>query len=198
MRGKKTLDGIRFNEPATIFAIRHTTSNSSSCCSNNTGTEQQQQRQQHSGCIHTCQVYNKAYSSKMPGISGPRGICLQNHTTPNKTKRWKKNGTPRKKMRTRWELNHHMLMALNLPVHPFRFLHGYMSDWSVSIRKNRKLACFDQKTKTEPLAGRRRGHGRRRYLQGREGRARWGTSSNQRTERWISSRSRAFTAQNLV
>ena len=68
MKKNKTLDGIRFNELATIFAIRNTTTNSSHCsntmtnsshcsntmtnsshCSNNnTGTKQQQQRRQHS------------------------------------------------------------------------------------------------------------------------------------------------------
>ena len=39
---KKTLDGIRPNEPACIFEIRHMT-NSNSCGSNNIGIEQQQQ-----------------------------------------------------------------------------------------------------------------------------------------------------------
>ena len=43
---------------------------------------------------------------------------------------------------------------------------------------------------------RRHEHGLGRYLQGREGRTRWGTSSNQRTERWTSSRSRAFYGSN--
>ena len=63
---------------------------------------------------------------------------------------------------------------------------------------NRRLGKIDKKTKAAPAAGRRRKHGQGRYLQGREGRARWGTSSNQRTERWTSSRSRAFAAQNLA
>ena len=53
---KKTLDGIRPNEPACIFEIRHMT-NSNSCGSNNIGIEQQQQqRQRHSVCINTCQA----------------------------------------------------------------------------------------------------------------------------------------------
>ena len=40
-----------------------------------------------------------------------------------------------------------------------------------------------KKTKKAPAAGRRRVHGLGRYLKGREGRARRGTSSNQRIER---------------
>ena len=68
----------------------------------------------------------------------------------------------------------------------------------IYIRTNRYLEKVDKKTKTSPAAGRRHKHGLGRYLLGREGRARWGTSSNQRTERWSSSRSRAFTVRNLV
>ena len=68
MKRNKPLDGIRFNESARSFAIRHTMTNSISCCSNNTGTEQQQQRQQDSICMNTCQVYYTSYSSITPGI----------------------------------------------------------------------------------------------------------------------------------
>ena len=57
------------------------------------------------------------------------------------------------------------------------------------------LGYFDHKTKTTPVGGRRREHGRGRPRQSRERRARWGTSSKQRTEWRISSRARAFTAQ---
>ena len=32
---KKTIDGIRFSEPATVFTIRHTMTNSNGCCSKN-------------------------------------------------------------------------------------------------------------------------------------------------------------------
>ena len=39
----------------------------------------------------------------------------------------------------------------------------YLPDWYVSIRTDIKLAYFvKKKTKTEPIVGRRRGHGRRR------------------------------------
>ena len=58
MKKKKTLDGIRFNQPATSLAIRHMAANSNSCCSKNTGREQQQQRQQQ----HPAYIYK-------PGIS---------------------------------------------------------------------------------------------------------------------------------
>ena len=66
---KETLDDIRFNEPATIFAVRHATTDSSSCCSNNTGPEHQQERQQHSVSFntympvikHVVQQYNTGY-----------------------------------------------------------------------------------------------------------------------------------------
>ena len=71
-------------------------------------------------------------------------------------------------------------------------------DWYVSIRTNRRLSYFDQKTKTAPVAGRRREHGRGRSRQSRERRERWGTSSKHHTGWWTSSRARAFTAQNLV
>ena len=101
MKKKKTLDGIRFNQPATSLAIRHMAANSNSCCSKNTGREQQQQRQQqHAVCINTCQAHNTSYNIIIPGISGP----------------------PKK--RTRWKWNHHgeILNALILPVHPLRFL----------------------------------------------------------------------------
>lgn len=74
-----------------------------------------------------------------------------------------------------------------------------MSDWYVSIRAKRRLGYFDVKAKTEPLSRRRRGHGwGHSYLRGWEGRARWGTSINQRTERWTSSRFRAFKAQTML
>ena len=63
MKKKKTLDGIRFNEPAAFFAIRHMTANS-----NDNSTEQQQQRQQHSVCISTCQACNTSYKITVPGI----------------------------------------------------------------------------------------------------------------------------------
>ena len=52
-------------------------------------TEQQQQRQQqHSECIYARHII--PYSSKIPGISGPRGTTRLwiYHTAPNK-KRWK-------------------------------------------------------------------------------------------------------------
>ena len=74
------------------------------------------------------------------------------------------------------------------------------SHWYVFIPTNWRLGEPDKKKnpKKTPAAGRLRVHGLGRYLQGREGRARWSTPSNQRTERWTASRSRAFTAQILV
>ena len=86
-----------------------------------------------------------------------------------------------------------------LAVRLLRFVQDNLSDWYVSIRTNRCLGKSDKKTKKAPAAGRRRVHGLGRYLQGREGRARWKhVQQSQRTKRWASSRSRAFTAQNLV
>ena len=41
MKRKESLAAIRFNEPATIFAIRHTMKNSSSCYSNHSNIEAQ-------------------------------------------------------------------------------------------------------------------------------------------------------------
>ena len=62
-----------------------------------------------------------------------------------------------------------------------KFVRDNFSDWYVFIRTNRRLGKNGEKTKKAPVVGRRREHGLGRYLQGREGRARWSTSSNQRT-----------------
>ena len=66
-----------------------------------------------------------------------------------------------------------------------------------SERTNRHVGRFDEKTKTAPLPGRRREHGRGRPRQSRERRAWWGTSIKHHTEWWTSSRAinRAFTAK---
>ena len=128
MKRKKTLDGIRFNGPATIFAIRHTTTNSSSCCSSNdTSTEQQQQRQQHSVCINTCQVYNTvrrtAVQHRAYQVLEVRLDCETTRRQAKKRREKKKTADQAKKLRARWDSNRHadMLMALILPVHPLRF-----------------------------------------------------------------------------
>ena len=53
------------------------------------------------------------------------------HDAKTEKKTEKKRHT-NKKMRARWDSNHEeILMALILPVHPLRLLHGYMLDWYV-------------------------------------------------------------------
>ena len=71
----------------------------------------------------------------------------------------------------------------SLSVHVLRFLHDSLSDWYVSIRTYEYKFFWEKltkKTRIAPAAARRREHGLGRYLQGREGRARWTTSSYQR------------------
>ena len=75
-------------------------------------------------------------------------------------------------------------------------MHKYL--YVYEVHTNVQFDILTKKTKRAPPAGIRRENGRGRPWQSREGRARWGTSSNQRTERWTSSRARAPTAQNLV
>ena len=124
MKRKKTLDGIRFNEPRTMFAIRHAMTNSGSCCSNNTGTQQQQQRQQHSVCINTCQVYTTARRTAVQYRVHQVLEVLGCETTRRQTKRNEKIWQHTKKSRAPLGSNHlEMLMEWNLPVEPLRFLH---------------------------------------------------------------------------
>ena len=57
-----------------------------------------------------------------------------------------------------------------------KFLYVRMDVWVKMTKKKRKKAL---------AVGRGREHGLGRYLQGREERAKWSTSSNQRTERYL-------------
>ena len=66
----------------------------------------------------------------------------------------------------------------SLPAHLLRFLHDHVSGRYVSIRTNKRLEKHYETTKEAPTAGGRREYGLGRYPQGREGRARRGTSSN--------------------
>ena len=113
MKRKKTLDGIRFNEPRTMFAIRHAMTNSGSCCSNNTGTQQQQQRQQHSVCINTCQVYTTARRTavqyRVHQVLEVRGC----ETTRCQQKRGEKKKAHQKKEKgARWGSDHQLEMLM--------------------------------------------------------------------------------------
>ena len=79
-----------------------------------------------------------------------------------------------------------------------RCLHAYNAELFVPMRTNRQFDSLTEKSKWAPAAGRRREHSWSGSWRSREGWAKWGTSSNQRTEGWTSSRVRAYTAQGLV
>ena len=184
---EKENTGVRFNEPATNLAIRHTMTNSSReqqhcCCSNNSGIATDRAAAAAAAaalCKHinlTSRLSNKhAYF----------------YTGKKKEKKKKKNSPPRFELRTpRAQRQRSTCYSALFLVYTGR-------DWYVYIRTNRRMVYFDKKTKTAPAAGRRREHGRGRLRQSRERRARC-TSSKHDTDWWTSSRARALTSQNLV
>lgn len=72
---------------------------------------------------------------------------------------------------------------------------------NVFERRSRKLSQFDQKSDFSALHISRSGPGRGRHCPGRQGRARWRTSSKECTDRLValnSSYCRSFSAQNVV
>ena len=157
---------------------------------NNTHSEQQQQRQQH----YVCTWYIKLTSRLLRRHFNHHRWCTYFYTGTKKKSSTKK----KKHLVLDSILRRRVKRDSNVSVNELSFLHDIFSDWYVSICTIDVWKKNDKQTKRAPVAGRRREHGLGRYLQGREGRARWGTSSNQRNERWTSFRSKTFTAQNLV
>ena len=97
MERKKPLDGIRFNEAATIFAIRHPITNSSSCC-NNTGIATHRAAESSGGSstlyvqIHASDILQST-SYLVHQVLELRGC----EPRDAKQKEMKENGTPKKK-----------------------------------------------------------------------------------------------------
>ena len=117
-------------------------------------------------------------------------------TTRRRTKkrREKKKQHTKKKLSARWDSNHHaeMLMALILSVHPLSYMVTVIDMYSTytSMRTTESWDILIKKRKQNPSQGDDAGTAEGTTC--RVGRGEQGvTSSNQRTERWTSSRSTA-------
>ena len=166
-------------------------------------TEHQQLRQQHSACINACyyrHIIRRTAVSIIPGILDRNGTRLWNRTAPNKKRRRTRHTKKNEHAGDRTTISRRSWSESYIPAPSLSFSHDTCQiDMYLYARiDTRDRKCkFDQRTKTTPVAGRRRQHGRGRLRQSREIRSRWGTSSKHHTECW-KSRPRALTAQNLV
>ena len=198
---EKDNTGIRFNEPATNFAIRQTMTNSSSSFSNTSSiTTHKSSSSSSSSGSNTLYVWIDAryIHVVMYNMSGPRGTRLWFHTRCQTrevtiTGHTKKESTPRIEPST-WDAQWVKYICLTTPL-----LTWLLSEWNVSISVYVRIETWGQNRKKQnSTRSRETTRARPRPPPAESGEASKAWHNKHTAHRLVDLISRSFTAQNLV